>query len=264
MDQQKIGSFIASLRKESGMTQAELGDKVGVTDRAVSRWENGHNLPDILVMEKLSEVFNITIVELMNGVKAEVIKEEDLDKLAENAIAYHKAKMHAYFKRLIIGLVSVIGILFVTLLLIFCINNFNKCQVYKIESTKTDFKVSGMLVKTNKSTKLVISDFEYYGTKMQRIYAIDYHLLIAGKDVYHGGTILDEFKIGKDTLFLDTRDYFKTLSIYLDNFQHDEILKSSDIVIEFKYLDDKGKINYYDIPIRLTKEFSNSSLLYFK
>lgn len=263
MDQQKIGNFIISLRKENNMTQAELGDKVGVTDRAVSRWENGHNLPDIMVMEKLSEVFNITLVELMNGEKAEVIKEADLDKLTENAIAYHKARMRAYFKRLIIGLLAVIGVLFVTLLLIFCINNFNKCKVYRIESDTSDMFVTGMVVKTNKSTKLVISNFEFRNFEIESVYAIDYHLMINGKDVFHAGDDLEKFEITRKARYLDKSSYFKTLTIYLDNFQHDEIFESTEISIEFRYINDKGIINYYSIPIKLVKEFSNSKLLYF-
>ena len=263
MDQQKIGTFIASLRKESGMTQAELGDKVGVTDRAVSRWENGHNLPDIMVMEKISEVFGITLIELMNGQKTEVIKECNLDKLAENAITYHKSMMRAYFKRLIIGLSIVIGVLVIILLTAFCINNFNKCKVYRIESTKTDFAATGMVVKTNKSTKLIITKFGYYGADFKDVYAMDYHLLIGGVDVYNNGDDLDTYEIKKDSKYLNIDTYFKTLTIYIDNFKYDKIFDSRDFCIEFRYLNKEGKINYYSLPLKLTKEFSNSKFIYF-
>lgn len=263
MDQQKIGTFIASLRKESGMTQAELGDKVGVTDRAVSRWENGHNLPDIMVMEKISEVFGITLIELMNGQKTEVIKECNLDKLAENAITYHKSMMRAYFKRLIIGLSIVIGVLVIILLTAFCINNFNRCKVYRIESTKSDFFVKGKVTQTNKSTTLVLTNFDYNGTKMQQVYAMHYSLLVDGNSIYHGGIDLDEFKIDKNTKILNIDDYFKTLTIYIDEFKNDEIFDSKDICIEFKYLSVGGEEYYYDVPLKLTKEFSNSKFIYF-
>ena len=67
MDQIKIGKLIAKLRMENGMTQTELGDKLGVSYKAVSKWERGINLPDSSLFKPLCDIFNITIDELMNG-----------------------------------------------------------------------------------------------------------------------------------------------------------------------------------------------------
>ena len=53
MDQEKIGKFILELRKEKGMTQQELATKIGITDRAISKWENGKGMPDISLMKPL-------------------------------------------------------------------------------------------------------------------------------------------------------------------------------------------------------------------
>lgn len=57
MEQEKIGKFIAQCRKEKNLTQAQLGEKVGVTDKAVSKWESGLRLPDIAILNDLSNVF---------------------------------------------------------------------------------------------------------------------------------------------------------------------------------------------------------------
>ena len=57
MDQIKIGKFISELRKEKGLTQKELADKIGVTDRAISKWENGRGMPDISLLRKISDFF---------------------------------------------------------------------------------------------------------------------------------------------------------------------------------------------------------------
>lgn len=54
-----FSSFIAELRKEQGLTQKELADRVGVSDKAVSRWENGKNYPDIEIMQSLGEIFKV-------------------------------------------------------------------------------------------------------------------------------------------------------------------------------------------------------------
>ena len=67
MNQEKIGKFISKLRKEKNMTQQELADKINVTDRAVSHWENGRSIPDISLFKPLCEIFNISINELISG-----------------------------------------------------------------------------------------------------------------------------------------------------------------------------------------------------
>lgn len=67
MNQEKIGKFIATLRKENNMTQQELADKLNVTDRAISKWENGRGIPDISFIQGLSTLFKVTENELLNG-----------------------------------------------------------------------------------------------------------------------------------------------------------------------------------------------------
>jgi transcriptional regulator with XRE-family HTH domain len=89
MDQRKIGSFISALRHEKGLTQAELGEKLGVTNKTISRWENGNYMPDIEMMKLLSEFFGVSINELLSG---ERISDEAFRKIAdENIIAVSKS-----------------------------------------------------------------------------------------------------------------------------------------------------------------------------
>ena len=59
MDQQKIGLFIARRRKELNLTQRELADKLGITDRAVSKWENGRCMPDLSLLQPLSRILRV-------------------------------------------------------------------------------------------------------------------------------------------------------------------------------------------------------------
>ena len=67
MNQEKIGSFIAKLRQDKGLTKTELGDNLGVSYKAVSKWERGINLPDAALYKPLCDIFDITIDELMQG-----------------------------------------------------------------------------------------------------------------------------------------------------------------------------------------------------
>lgn len=90
MDQVKIGKFIAELRKERNLTQKELAEKIGVTDRAVSKWENGRGMPDVSFLGIICETLNISLNELLSG---ERIKEEDkIIKLEENYISVIDSK----------------------------------------------------------------------------------------------------------------------------------------------------------------------------
>ena len=67
MDQQKIGLFIANQRKTKNLTQAQLGERLGVTNKTVSRWERGNYLPDVSLMVPLCNELDISINELLSG-----------------------------------------------------------------------------------------------------------------------------------------------------------------------------------------------------
>lgn len=88
MNQEKIGKFIAKLRKENNMTQEELASLMGVTDKSISRWENGKTMPDISMLNTLANKLNCSISELLNGEK--MTKEEllDLRETINNLIEY--------------------------------------------------------------------------------------------------------------------------------------------------------------------------------
>lgn len=67
MDQKKIGQFIAQLRREKGLTQEALGERLGVTNKTVSRWENGNYMPDVSLLPALSEELGVGVNELLSG-----------------------------------------------------------------------------------------------------------------------------------------------------------------------------------------------------
>ena len=84
MDQIKIGRFIAEKRKEQKMTQVQLAEKLGITDRAVSKWETGKSLPDASIMLELCGLLGITVNDLLSG---EVVSMNNYnDKMEKNLI----------------------------------------------------------------------------------------------------------------------------------------------------------------------------------
>ena len=85
MDQIKIGKFISVKRKELGLTQSQLADKLGITDKAISKWETGKSLPDASIMLELCSILKITVNDLLNGevVDMENYKEKSEEMLLE-------------------------------------------------------------------------------------------------------------------------------------------------------------------------------------
>lgn len=84
MNQVKIGKFIAEKRKEKKLTQQQLAEKLGVSDRAISNWENGKNMPDISLFPIISKELDVTVNDLMSGEKVD--KKNYQEKFEENII----------------------------------------------------------------------------------------------------------------------------------------------------------------------------------
>ena len=80
MDQKQTGRFIAERRRELGLTQKELAEKLGITDRAVSKWENGRCMPDLSLLRPLSAILKVGINDLLSG---EIISEREYRRKSE-------------------------------------------------------------------------------------------------------------------------------------------------------------------------------------
>jgi len=103
MDMVQMGSFLAELRKEKNLTQAELGDKLGVTNKTISRWETGNYMPPVEMLEELSNMYGLTINELLSGKK---LSTEEYKEMAETNIkeslkasAFNLKEKQDYFKK---------------------------------------------------------------------------------------------------------------------------------------------------------------------
>ncbi len=123
MNQIKIGQFIASCRKEQGLTQAALAEKLGITDRAVSKWERGRGLPDPSIMLDLCSALDINVNELLNG---ERIAMDKYDKKSEQLMLEMAEKEREYGKKLqaamwVIMITSIVFLLGVCVIVAFLI-----------------------------------------------------------------------------------------------------------------------------------------------
>ena len=106
MNQEKIGKFIAKCRKQRKMTQAELGEKLGVTEKSISNWENGRNMPDLSLFKPLCNELNITINELLSGEKIGMDKyQEKFEENIVNTIDYSTKRINKYSKFISLSLI---------------------------------------------------------------------------------------------------------------------------------------------------------------
>ncbi len=92
LDKEKFGEFVSKLRKERGMTQKELAEKLFVSDKAVSKWERGQSLPDITMLNPLADALGVTAAELLNcgKIEGEKVDASQVDELVEKAIELNK------------------------------------------------------------------------------------------------------------------------------------------------------------------------------
>lgn len=140
MNQEKTGKFILEIRKEKNMTQRELADKIGVTDRAISKWENGRGMPDLSLMEPLCKELEISINELLSG---ERIEQKDYPKKSEEnilmTIDYSNKKINKTKKKILIS-AGIIGTIILVILSMFLTDvnrmNSNKPVVFSTWGVK--------------------------------------------------------------------------------------------------------------------------------
>ena len=114
MNQEKIGKFISKCRKDKKMTQSELAEKLGVTDKSIGNWENGRNMPDLSLFKPLCDVLGITINDLLSGEKISKDKyQERFEENIVNTIDYSTKRINKYSN--VIGLLLVIFGLFISM-----------------------------------------------------------------------------------------------------------------------------------------------------
>ena len=112
MDQIKIGGFLKDLRKEKGITQEQLAEKLGVSGRTISRWETGNNMPDISLLVEIAEYFDVSIPEIIKGERKSEDMKEETKEVAETMSDYARAEKEQLLKSIrnmsILGLAALL------------------------------------------------------------------------------------------------------------------------------------------------------------
>lgn len=117
MDQKKMGSFLRALRKEKGLTQEQLAEQLSVSDRTVSRWETGSNMPDLSVLVELADFYDVDIKEIIDGErKSEKMEKETKDTLLKVA-EYSQYEKKTIKKKILIYTILALALMVIALIL---------------------------------------------------------------------------------------------------------------------------------------------------
>lgn len=250
MDNKKIGNFIRNLRKEIGLTQKELAEKIGVTDRAISKWERGLGCPDISLLEDVAKILNVSILELLKGEhidNKDGLKDKDLIEsmtLSKNMIIDKFKKYFNIFTILIVSLLCVI----------IAFQNFKNMYFVMKKYDMDNYYVDNSVKLENLYNKyeLILSNQGKYSDEDYT--TISSHIKIMRKRLNEQHN--DQY------LNINNYNYFKILSFYIDhqNFYYIQIDNVDLYEILLKYDNNiyRNVISYSDTHDRIIKELSNT------
>lgn len=110
MNQQKIGQFLKELRNEKKLTQAELAETLGVTNRSISRWENGVTMPDFDLLIELAKKYDVEVMEILDGERKDNSMDKQTEELLLKVADYDNEERNFFTKRMcVMFLIAIIG-----------------------------------------------------------------------------------------------------------------------------------------------------------
>lgn len=225
MDQEKVGKFIKEIRIKNNLTQKEFADKLGVTFQAVSKWENGKNIPDISLLKEISTLFNVNIDEIIEG---------------ESKSKKDNKKVYIYF-----------GIVLVLLIIVVIISiwhgDSHDFEFKQISTSCDNFNITGSMAYNKDKTSLYISSVEFCGSDDDAVYeTIECKLYES-----HNG---DENEISSCKIDnnITLEEYLKEVRISVDNYELScENMLDSELYLEISATLQNNKNVVYKIPITL-------------
>ena len=236
MNQEKIGKFIYDLRKKYNLTQAELANRLHVTAQAVSKWENGRGVPDIELLKRLSEEFDVSISELIEGKK---------ENKRKNKITFIVATF------LIIIVISILIIVFIFQ------NNNSTFNFSTLVCQNDSFSINGVIAYDDAKKSVYISNIHYCDETIEEPKAI------AVECILYEMVNDEEIKIAKYGSLSDVleNDY---ISKYLSNveFNIDDYTcgcnkdTCNNLHIRINALNEQNEVITYEIPLSVDRSCS--------
>ncbi len=221
MDQEKFGKFIKEIRKKNNLTQKEFADKYNVTYQAVSKWENGKNIPDISLIKKISEDFNISMEELYNG---------EYKNKKKNILPF------------VIIILIIIGIV------LFVIFHNDDFKFQTLSANCQNFTISGSVAYNSKKSAIYISNIEYCGKKSEEKYnKIECTLYEVNGDTERK---ISSYRYNKnEKISLD--EFLKQVTFAIDDYENTcKVYKDNTLFLKVNG-NNEGKTTTYEVPLKI-------------
>lgn len=225
MNQDRFGNFIKEIRKKYNLTQKEFADRYNVTYQAVSKWENGKNLPDASLMKQISKDFGLTLDEIYDG------------KYKKN-------------KRIIVYVISIVFLIMI-MCIIMCGLLFHKpsndFKFKTVETTCDQFKISGTVAYNDKKSAIYISNIEYCGGNDTEIYKKIECVLYENH-----GDINKKISSNTKNENITLEEYLKSVTFRIDNYQKNCIdYKDGSLYLTINATSLNNKVTTYEVPLKL-------------
>ena len=220
MNQEYIGKIIKKIRQENNLTQKEFADKYNVSFQAVSKWENGKNIPDIVILKQICNDYNISIDEVLGN---------------NFTIKHNRSNFIILFVSIFILLVII------SLLIINSYRNSN-FEFKKITTSCSTFKITGSAAYNSDKSSIYISNIEFCGdTNNKKYKKIEYilfenhdntNIIISSGDIKENITLIEYL----ENLKINVNDYSQTCKYFSHSKLYIEINASDydDIVTTYK------------------------------
>jgi len=240
MNYDKIGNFIKKLRNDKNLTQKELASKINVTDKAISKWERGLGCPDVSLLEDLSKVLDVSILELLKGERIDNISIEESNKYIKEGAIYsknrYKDSVINSLNYIILGIVVCI-VLYIGYLNVIHYIYLNKTYTYDTSDINSNFK---------KYINKIDSNINYI-TNNKGIYEEnDYKELINNINTYYSS--LKKNKLLVNILYEGKKINYKLkdIKLYTMNNMGDYFKSTKNIISILNKYNDHSKLNIYD------------------
>ena len=224
MNQENFGKFIKEIRKKNNLTQKQLADKYNVTYQAVSKWENGKNMPDMALIKQISEDFNVSLEDMFEG----------------------KIKKKSNHKRILIISLFIILIIIIIVLVILLQREDSNFSFKTLTSACDNFNISGNIAYNNEKSSIYITDIEYCGEENNEEYEeIECTLYEKENDIAKeiSSSVYNEKPVTLEeylqTVTLTVMDYQKMCKEYADN----------SLYLTIDATDKNGKTTSYNVPL---------------
>ncbi len=239
MEQDKIGKFIAECRKKQNLTQAQLGEKLGVTDKAVSKWENGLRLPDVTILNDLSNILNVTTTELLNGKSFT----QDIQSITASETQYYQIINKE--------------------LLLFLNDHYNNCSIYLVQSENSDYFIEELIIDSKENDFINISFIKNKNREIDLVYSYEYSFSIENEIIYKiGNILLYEYK--KEDFAIPFNKVLQEIKLYIikKNSQDSTFAEmlNKNLILQIKYINQNFEQKSIIISLSLIKIFANNRI----